>query len=90
MTRARSSAPDIANFGEAMTRRFRISKGQHLGELVDDVEELESFARQNGLGRYHVDEISSDPLPSGHTSRRWGVGFKDKNGTIAIEPDPWT
>jgi hypothetical protein len=43
-----------------------------------------------GPGRYHVDEISSDPLPSGHTSRRWGVGFKDKNGTIAIEPDPWT
>jgi hypothetical protein len=40
-------------------------------------------------GRYHVDEISADPLPSGHTSRRRGVGIKRDDGTIAIEPDPW-
>jgi len=25
--------------------------------------------------RYQTDEISADPLPSGHTSRRWGVGI---------------
>ena len=40
-------------------------------------------------GLYHVDEISADPLPSGHTSRRWGVGIKRLDGSVAIEPDPW-
>jgi hypothetical protein len=45
----------------------------------------------NGLdpGRYHVDEISDDPLPTRHTSRRWGVATKRADGTITIEPDPW-
>jgi hypothetical protein len=40
-------------------------------------------------GRYHVDEISSDPLPSGHTSRRWGVGNKRHDGVVTLDPDPW-
>jgi len=40
-------------------------------------------------GRYHVDEISRDPLPCGHTSRRWGVGIKHGDGTFALDPDPW-
>ena len=29
----------------------------------------------NSIG-YYVDEFSADPLSSGHTSRRWGVGIK--------------
>jgi hypothetical protein len=29
------------------------------------------------------------PFPSGHTSRRWGVGIKRADGSVAIEPDPW-
>ena len=40
-------------------------------------------------GRYVVDEIASDPLPSGHTARRWGVLLKLDDGTIIEEPDPW-
>jgi hypothetical protein len=63
------------------------------GEPIGSADSQEGIKRAiEGLGpsRYHVDEICSDPLPSGHTSRRWGIGFKDKNGTIAIEPDPWT
>ena len=39
--------------------------------------------------RVEVDEISADPLPSGHTSRRWGVGLKRVDGTVALEPDLW-
>jgi hypothetical protein len=23
------------------------------------------------------------------TSRRWGIGIKRDDGTVAIEPDPW-
>jgi hypothetical protein len=40
-------------------------------------------------GHYHIDEISSDPLPSGHTSRRWGFGFKFGDQSVAIDRDPW-
>jgi hypothetical protein len=39
-------------------------------------------------GRYSVDEISGDPLPAGHTSRRWGVAIKRADATVVIEPDP--
>jgi hypothetical protein len=35
-----------------------------------------------------VDQISADPLPSGHTSRRWGVGIKSRDGSVVIERDP--
>jgi hypothetical protein len=35
---------------------------------VDSVEAVEGTIRAGGPGCYHVDEISSDPLPSGHTS----------------------
>jgi hypothetical protein len=30
-----------------------------------------------------------DPLPSGHTSRRWGVGIKRSDGSVVFEADPW-
>ena len=43
---------------------------------VDQVEAIEPAIRSSEPGRYHVDEISADPMPSGHTSRRWGVGIK--------------
>ncbi len=57
-----------------------------------DVDSLEGVKRvSEGLDpvRYHVDEISADPLPSGHTARRWGVGIKRHDGTVVIDPDPW-
>jgi len=40
-------------------------------------------------GRFHIDEISSNPLPSGHTSRRWGTAIKRPDGAVTLDPDPW-
>ncbi len=56
---------------------------------VDTAEAIEPVIRSNQPGRYHIDEIRADPLPSRRTSRRWGVGIKWADGTVAIEPDPW-
>jgi hypothetical protein len=68
---------------------FRFSQnGQEPIIDADHVEAIEPTIRASELGRYHVDEISADPLPSGHTSRRWGVGIKRGDGTVVIEPDP--
>jgi hypothetical protein len=55
---------------------------------VDTAEAIEPVIRANQPGRYHVDEISADPLPSRRTSRRWGVGIKWADGTVVIEPNP--
>jgi hypothetical protein len=56
---------------------------------VDQVDAIEAAIRSSEPGRDHVDEISRDPLPSGNTSRRWGVGIKRADGSVVIEPDPW-
>jgi hypothetical protein len=42
-----------------------------------------------GPGPYHVDEIAADPLPSGHTSRRWGVAITHPHGRVELDPEPW-
>jgi hypothetical protein len=68
---------------------YRISKGNDAGELVDSVEAIEDFARQHGPGKYHVDEISSDPLASGHTARKWGTVIVAPDGTVIIDQDQW-
>jgi hypothetical protein len=47
-----------------------------------------ALVRRANPGRYHVDEISADP-PSGYTSRRWGLGIKQADGSVVIERDPW-
>jgi hypothetical protein len=44
-------------------------------ETADSSEGVNRILEGLGLGRYHVDEISAEPLRSGHTSRRWGVGI---------------
>jgi hypothetical protein len=72
-----------------MSQIYRISQGLYFAEIVDSVEEVEEFARQNGHGRYHVDEISADQFRSGHTSRRWGIVFAKPDGTVDIDRDPW-
>jgi hypothetical protein len=56
---------------------------------VDAIGAIEGVVRAGKPGRYPIDQIDRDPLPSGHTSRRWGVGINDADGTAAIEPDPW-
>jgi hypothetical protein len=51
---------------------YRISRNDH--EPIVDIEhvaKIEPAIHSSDPGRYHVDKISADPLPSGHTSRRW-------------------
>ena len=69
---------------------FRISRnGQEPIFDVDTLEEIEPVIRAAKPGRYHVDEIRAGLLPSGYTSRRWGVGNKYADGAVVIERDPW-
>jgi hypothetical protein len=56
---------------------------------VDTIGGVKGVIQSAKPGRYTIDEISLDLLPSGRTSRRWGVGIKRADGTIAFEPDPW-
>ena len=56
---------------------------------VDPVEAVEGAIRAGGLGRYPVDEIASEPLPSGHTCRRWGTAIGRPDGEVILDPDPW-
>jgi hypothetical protein len=66
----------------------RISRNGHEPIVdVDDVEEIEPPIHTSEPGILHGDEISSDPLPSGHTSRRWGVGIKPSDETVTRDPD---
>jgi len=69
---------------------YRISRNGHEPAIdVDRIEAIEPVIQSSEPGHYRIDEISSDPLPSGHTSRRWSVGNKRHDGTVVIEPDPW-
>jgi hypothetical protein len=73
-----------------MPRIFRISRpGREPITDVASVEAVEEAIRAGGSGCYHVDEISAEPLPSGHTSRRWGTAIKRPDGAVALAPDPW-
>jgi len=56
---------------------------------VGSVEGVKGASRAGGPGCYHVDEISSDPPPSGQTSQRWGTAIKRPDGTVTLDPDPW-
>jgi hypothetical protein len=69
---------------------FRVSRPDNDRFVdVDSLDGVERTISSGEPGRYHADEISHDPLPSGHTARRWGIGIKRHDGTVAIEPDPW-
>ena len=72
-----------------MPHIYRITNGPDLGDIVQAVDDLKAFARAHGPGCYHIDEITSDPLPSGHTSRRWGLAISHPDGSVELEPDPW-
>jgi hypothetical protein len=62
------------------------------GDGLDDADTIEG-ARQvvpgQPPGRYHIDQICAELLPSCHTSRRWGVGIKRPDGSVTLDPDPW-
>jgi hypothetical protein len=72
---------------------MRVYRVSHPGnDLVVDVgsaTDIKTVLRSAEPGRYHVDEISSDPMLSGHTSRRWGVVINHGDGTVTMDPDPW-
>ena len=69
---------------------FRISRSGS-DEIIDvaQVDEIE-LAVKTKPGRYDADQIEQDPLPSGHTSCRWGVGIKKADASVVIERDPST
>jgi hypothetical protein len=52
---------------------FRIGRSDEDILDVDSVEKIEPAIRSSPPGRYHIDEIIADPLPSGHTPRRHGA-----------------
>jgi hypothetical protein len=55
---------------------------------VDSVKAVEGAIRDGEPGRYHLDEIRVELLPSGHTSRRWGTAIQRLNGAVTLVPDP--
>ncbi len=62
------------------------------GEMLADSDSLDGvpqLPRNAPPGRYHVDEISAKPLPSGHTARRWGTAIRHDDGRVILDPDPW-
>jgi hypothetical protein len=66
--------------------------GQSGRELMTDVgtvEAVEGAIRAGKPGRYHIDRISAEPLPSGHTSRRWGVEINRRDRSVTLDLDPW-
>ena len=67
---------------------FRISNG--LDRIIDvgDVNEIGRVIRALEPGYYYIDEIGADLLPSGHSSRRWGIAIKRQDGSVTLEPDP--
>ncbi len=72
----------------SITYRLIDSKGEMLSD-AGSIGDLKGLLGDLEPGRYTVDEISSKPLPSGHTARRWGVLLKLDDRTILEEPDPW-
>jgi hypothetical protein len=89
---ASPSVLDLKGTARALSEAtmFRISQNGHEPVIdVSLVDQVEPALRAAKAGRYHLDEISADPLPSGHTSRRWGVVTKGKDGSATFEPDPW-
>jgi hypothetical protein len=67
---------------------FRIRKCTRTVIDVAHVDEIAPVVRTSKPGRYHIDQIERDPLPSGHTSRRWEVAVKRRDGSVVIESDP--
>jgi hypothetical protein len=68
---------------------FRISKDTNTVIDVAQVDAIERVVRASRPGHYDIDQIERDPLPSGRTSRRWGVAIKREDGSVVIERDPW-
>jgi hypothetical protein len=69
---------------------YRVTKSPEVGDLVGSIRAAEAFARDNGPGRYHVDEQSTDAFPgSKSTARGWGSVIHHRDGQIVLDPHPW-
>jgi hypothetical protein len=69
---------------------FRISAGADCPIIdVETAAQIGRVIRPMKPGRYHIDEITEDPLPSGSTSRHWGVVIKRADGSVVFEHDAW-
>jgi hypothetical protein len=71
-------------------RFFRIvdRDGEMLAD-ADSLDRLTEVVSNAPPGRYHVDEISVKPLPSGRTARRWGTAIRQVDGRVILDADPW-
>jgi hypothetical protein len=68
---------------EAIT--FRISRCvSDEANDVAQVDEIEPTVRSTEPGRRHIDQIERDPLPSGRTSRQWGVAIMKRDSSVVI------
>jgi hypothetical protein len=68
---------------------YRISKDTNTVIDVAQVDQIGPVVQAEKSGPWHIDEISADPLPPGHTSRRWGVAIKRQDGSVVIQRDSW-
>jgi len=68
--------------------KLRVSNEDRALVHAGTIDGARAVVREGQPGCYHVDEISSDPLPSGHASRRWGVGIKRRDGFVTIDRNP--
>ena len=81
---------DSTIVGDSMSRLYPIPQVPDVGDLVDSVESLEEFARENGPGRYHVEEHAAESLPGSKSSARaWGTVIHHTDGQVVLEPRPW-
>ena len=67
---------------------FRISRAE-AGFDAGTLDQARDRLRPEESGRYHVDEIRAEPLPSGHTSTAWGSLVRHPDGRVEAEPHPW-
>ena len=73
-----------------MPHVYRITKSPEVGDIVDSIDALKSFAKEHGQGRYDVDEHSTDPFPGTNvTARAWGKAIHYEDGYVAMDPIPW-
>jgi hypothetical protein len=49
---------------------------------IGSVEAIDRVIRSEEPGRYHVDQIGTEPLLSGHTSRSWGRMIRHPDGRV--------
>jgi hypothetical protein len=73
-----------------MSRILRLNDSD--GDPIGTALSIHSLTRlfENFLpGRDRIDEISHDPFPSGHTSRRWGIAVKRNDLSVSIARQVW-